>query len=91
MTLNPSEKNAFFAVNNLLKIAKVKVTETTLKSKLLQHSDFPTLISLSDVLTDLKVDNMATRINYQKSHSLPLPILKMDLVMELSIKWKIIK
>lgn len=32
MTLNPSEKNAFVAVNNLLKIAKVKVTETTLKT-----------------------------------------------------------
>ena len=75
MTLNPSEKNAFVAVNNLLKIAKVKVTETTLKSKLLQHSDFPTLISLSDVLTDLKVDNMATRINPYQLSEIPLPAI----------------
>jgi uncharacterized membrane protein len=75
MTLNPSEKNAFTAVNNLLKIAKVNVTETTLKSKLLQHSDFPTLISLSDVLTDLKVDNMATRINPYQLSEIPLPAI----------------
>ncbi len=75
MTLNPSEKNAFVAVNNLLKIAKVKVTETTLKNKLLQHSDFPTLISLSDVLTDLKVDNMATRINPYQLSEIPLPAI----------------
>lgn len=75
MTLNPSEKNAFVAVNNLLKIAKVKVTETTLKNKLLQHSDFPTLISLSDILTDLKVDNMATRINPYQLSEIPLPAI----------------
>ncbi len=75
MTLNPSEKNAFVAVNNLLKIAKVKVTETTLKNKLLQHSDFPTLISLSDVLTELKVDNMATRINPYQLSEIPLPAI----------------
>ena len=58
-----------------MKIAKVKVTETTLKSKLLQHSDFPTLISLSDVLTDLKVDNMATRINPSQLSEIPLPAI----------------
>jgi uncharacterized membrane protein len=75
MTLNPSEKNAFVALNNLLKIAKVKVTETTLKNKLLQHSDFPTLVSLSDVLTDLKVDNMATRINPYQLSEIPLPAI----------------
>ncbi|PWK16678.1 peptidase C39-like protein [Arcicella aurantiaca] len=75
MTLNPSEKNAFVAVNNLLKIAKVKVTETTLKNKLLQHSEFPTLVSLSDVLTDLKVDNMATRINPYQLSEIPLPAI----------------
>ena len=75
MTLNPSEKNAFAAVNNLLKIAKVNVTETTLKSKLLQHSNFPTLLSLSDVLTDLKVDNMATRINPYQLAEIPLPAI----------------
>jgi uncharacterized membrane protein len=75
MTLNPSEKNAFVALSNLLKIAKVRVTETTLKSKLLQHSDFPTLISLSDVLTDLKVDNMATRLDPLKLTEIPLPAI----------------
>jgi uncharacterized membrane protein len=75
MTLNPSEKNAFFAVNNLLKIAKVKVTETTLKRKLLQHSEFPTLLSLSDVLKELKVDNLATRINPYQLSEIPLPAI----------------
>ncbi len=75
MTLNPSEKNAFVALKILLKLAKVNVTETTLKSKLLQHTDFPTLVSLSDVLTDLKVDNLATRINPYQLSEIPLPAI----------------
>jgi uncharacterized membrane protein len=75
MTLNPSEKNAFVALKALLKLAKVNVTETTLKSKLLQHTDFPTLVSLSDVLTDLKVDNLATRINPYQLSEIPLPAI----------------
>lgn len=41
----------------------------------MQHSDFPTLISLSDILTDLKVDNMATRINPYQLSEIPLPAI----------------
>lgn len=75
MNLNPSEKNAFVALEQLLKLTKVKVTSTTLKNKLLQHPDFPTLVSLSDVLTDMKVDNMATRINPYQLSEIPLPAI----------------
>ena len=75
MNLNPSEKNAFVALEQLLKLTKVKVTSTTLKNKLLQHPDFPTLVSLSDVLTDVKVDNMATRINPYQLAEIPLPAI----------------
>jgi uncharacterized membrane protein len=75
MNLNPSEKNAFVALEQLLKLTKVKVTSITLKNKLLQHPDFPTLVSLSDVLTDVKVDNMATRINPYQLSEIPLPAI----------------
>ncbi len=75
MNLNPSEKNAFVALEQLLKLTKVKVTSTTLKNKLRQHPDFPTLVSLSGVLTDLKVDNMATRINPYQLSEIPLPAI----------------
>lgn len=56
-------------------MTKVRVTSTTLKNKLLQHPDFPTLVSLSDVLTDMKVDNMATRINPYQLSEIPLPAI----------------
>lgn len=75
MNLNPSEKNAFFALESLLKQAKVNVTSTTLKNKLLQHPDFPTLVSLSDTLADIKVDNLATRISPEQLPEIPTPAI----------------
>jgi uncharacterized membrane protein len=75
MTLTAPEKNAFEAIRELLKVAKVRVTATTLRNVLLRHTEFPLLTSLSDVLKDLKVDNLATRLDPQKLTEIPLPAI----------------
>jgi uncharacterized membrane protein len=75
MNLNHSEENAFIALEQLLKLLNVNVTSTTLKDKLLQHPNFPSLVSLRDVLTELNVTNMATRINEALLPKIPLPAI----------------
>ena len=73
MTLNPSEKNAFETLRQVLKLLNIKVTTQTLKKILLQHSDFPSLLSLSDALLDLKIESIATLISTTDLVEIPLP------------------
>jgi hypothetical protein len=57
-----AEKNAIDALDMLLKLSKVRVTRRTLKEKLWQHPDFPSLASLSDVLDEFKTPNLAIHL-----------------------------
>jgi uncharacterized membrane protein len=75
MRLNHTEQNAFFALRKLLQINKVRVTNTILEQYLSQHSEFPRLISLSDVLSEIKIPNLATRIMPQQLAEIPLPAI----------------
>jgi uncharacterized membrane protein len=75
MNLNPSEKNAIEATNMLLYLSKVRVTTRSLRNAMWQHPDFPSLSALSDVLTDFKVPNMATRLMPDRLPEIPLPAL----------------
>ncbi|TAE36373.1 MAG: peptidase C39 bacteriocin processing [Runella slithyformis] len=73
MKLNDAEKNAVAALSQVLNLNKVQVTHLSLKKALWQHPDFPGLIALSDVLTDFKVPNLATRISPEQLTTIPLP------------------
>jgi uncharacterized membrane protein len=75
MTLSNSEKNAFRALENLFKYGKIKVTSTALQNALLQHSEFPKLTSLSDVLTEFDIPNLATRLDFHRLSEIPLPAI----------------
>ncbi len=75
MNLNPAEKNAIEATNILLYLSKVHVTARSLRNAMWQHPDFPSLSALSDVLTDFKVPNMATRLTPDRLAEIPLPAL----------------
>ncbi|WP_051398013.1 vitamin K epoxide reductase family protein [Runella limosa] len=75
MKLNPTEKNAFEATNMLLYLSKVRITARGLRNALWQHPDFPSLSSLSDVLTDFNVPNMATRLTPDRLSEIPLPAM----------------
>lgn len=62
--------------NNLEKIVKqlgVSVTENTLKTAFKFHPDYPSLSTLSDVLSEWKVDNLAVKISPQQLQEITFP------------------
>jgi uncharacterized membrane protein len=75
MSFNPAEKNAFQALEQLVRMSKIRVTSQTLKNTLWQHPDFPSLVALSDALNEVNVPNLATRITPERLSEIPLPAL----------------
>lgn len=75
MKLNPSEKNAISATDYIINSLKIRVTTKTLKETLYLNPSFPSLLSLSDVLKDWGVNNLATRIHYEDLINIPLPAI----------------
>jgi len=75
MRLTPNEQNAFQTTRQLLRLAGVRVTDTALKTALYHHPDFPSLLSIGDVLKEFRVDNLATRIGPERLIEAPLPAL----------------
>lgn len=75
MKFSSIEKNALRAVQQLLQTSKVRVTRRTLEEKLWQHPDFPSLASLSNVLDELHVSNLVTRLPSEQLTGIPLPAI----------------
>lgn len=75
MNLTVPQKNALHGLDMLLRLSQVRVTRATLREKLWQHPDFPSLTSLSDTLDELKVDNMAAHLTADQLPEIPLPAL----------------
>ncbi len=64
--------------NNLEQIVKqleVNVTENTLKTAFKFHPDYPSLSTLSDVLSEWKVDNLAIKISPQQLQEITYPAI----------------
>ena len=64
--------------NNLEQIVKqlgVNVTENTLKTAFKFHPDYPSLSTLSDVLSEWKVDNLAVKISPQQLQEITYPAI----------------
>ena len=63
---------------NLEQIVKqlgVNVTENTLKTAFKFHPDYPSLSTLSDVLSEWKVDNLAVKISPQQLQEITFPAI----------------
>ncbi len=68
--------NATETLYALLKGLRAKVTRVAVRESLLQHSDFPSLLSLSEILTDWQIDNTALQLNTtEQLRELPLPCI----------------
>jgi uncharacterized membrane protein len=59
----------------LLSAGKVKVTTSTLQKDLLNHPDYPALLSISDVLEGYGVGNIAFVANMDKLDDMPVPFI----------------
>ena len=62
-------------VLHLLKSLNVKVTTTTIKKDLLGHPDYPSLLSISDVLKNYGLDNVALKMGSDSFHKLDIPFV----------------
>jgi len=70
--LNNCEETAYL----LCKALDVPITKTTLVTSLLEHPDYPSLLSISDVLQNYRVKNMSIRVKEQeKLIELPTPFI----------------
>ena len=73
---SPADENATATLHSLLKGLRANVTRATVRQTLEQHPDFPSLLSLSEVLTDWKIDNTALQLNTtEQLREMPLPFV----------------
>lgn len=59
---------------------RVPVTQGFLSRKLQDHPDYPSLLSVSDVLSAIKVDNLTVKVERQKVYEIPVPFIAQILV-----------
>ena len=72
-----SAGNTVFVLNSLIKKLKVPVSCFTVEKKLLEHPDYPSMLSLSDCLTLWNVPNEAFKIDKETCDikELPFPFI----------------
>jgi len=54
---------------------EVNITKTTLTQEIEQHPDYPSLFSISDVLTNFGIENIGIKISHEKLADLPRPFI----------------
>jgi uncharacterized membrane protein len=59
----------------LAKLLNVKISDGTIKKELEQHPDYPSLLSISDVLTHFGVENLSVRLGHDKFINAPVPFI----------------
>lgn len=70
-----NRENCIEASRKLLSVLNVKVTITTLENDLVNHPDYPSLLSISDILTGYGVENMALKSSIDQLAGLPSPFM----------------
>ncbi len=62
-------------VSSFLKALQIPISEKYIQKLILAHPDFPSLVSISDTLQRLGIDNISRRIDPQSLEQLPFPYL----------------
>lgn len=57
------------------KLLNIPITETTIKEEIIQHPNYPSLLSISDALSTFKVDNMSIKTTTDSFENLPTPFI----------------
>jgi ABC-type bacteriocin/lantibiotic exporter with double-glycine peptidase domain len=75
LSLFSKKENAVEITGLLLSTLKVPVTITTLEKELEEHPDYPSLLSVSDVLSSYGVENIAFASSIEKLAGMPVPFV----------------
>jgi len=59
----------------LAELLDVRITKTTLTKEIEQHPDYPSLLSISDVLNSFGIENIGIKFNSEKLSGLPKPFI----------------
>ena len=68
------QDNALCVLKNLMHLIGVKITASSI-NRIVHHPDYPGLTSLSDSLSDWRVDNMGVKLNLEQLQEIPLPAI----------------
>lgn len=68
-------ENVAVATIALLRVLKVKVNNSTVDETLHNHPDYPSLLSVSDALTQWNVSNIAAKTESKEIEQLPVPFI----------------
>jgi len=74
MFLKNYEQTVNATIALLLKL-KVKVTKSTIERALQAHPDYPSLLSINDVLNELNIKTAAINIDKERLKELPIPFI----------------
>jgi len=72
---NIIENNCLTAVLKLIEILKIPLTRTTIKNELVIHPNYPSLLSVSDKLTEWNIENVALKIDKSKISKMQFPLV----------------
>lgn len=59
----------------LANLLQVKISRSTLKKEIEEHPDYPSLLSISDVLNNYGIDNLTAQFNRDKFIDIPTPFV----------------
>ncbi|WPU95217.1 vitamin K epoxide reductase family protein [Mucilaginibacter sabulilitoris] len=59
----------------LVKLLNVKISDGSIKKDLEQHPDYPSLLSISDILTHYGIENLSVKVNRSKIIAVPVPFI----------------
>ena len=71
MFLLKKNTNPGAAVTKLLKYLGINIDAEIVNAELEKHPDYPSLLSVSDVLTTLKIENNAFRVSFDELVNIP--------------------
>ena len=68
-------ENALYVTKALLDSLNIKVTSTSIARDLHDHPEYPSLLSISDILTRYGVDNVTIKVDKERIIDIPPPFL----------------
>lgn len=75
MKLSLAENNAFESLQHVVTTLKLRVTSNTIRERMYYHPLSPSLAAMSDLMTEWKIPNLATRITAEQLLTAPLPCI----------------
>jgi uncharacterized membrane protein len=63
------------SLQKLISCLDIKISKTSIEKTLIEHPDYPSLLSISDALASFHIENITVRSTIEKLKGLPAPLL----------------